>query len=464
MYMKVLTKVFVFFTGALLTVTACKNTESIQEEIPVNNTTEGSPLRVLMETSDVFADNFTGFMLYDPEGDTSLYQQNSDKYFTPASNTKLFTFYAALKFLPDSLPALDYIIRGDSLIFWGTGDPTFLHPDFEDSVVFNFLKESSLDLYYSDNQYEDDYLGPGWAWGDYQYYYSTEKTPLPIYGNVAEVKIQEINQLKISQTETGFDIKPKYFSTKVDTAADRPGKETPFLYREFNDNTIKYSPKSDTVEYTSYRPFHYTPELIASLLSDTLGKEVSYVDRIKPRQVNTLYDVKKDTVLTRMLQPSDNFIAEQLLLNIAAEQDYPMNSRAVINEVSATAFSSFQKEPVWRDGSGLSRYNLFTPENMVALLNLIDDQFEDDSDMFRHFPAGGKSGTISSWYAHREYGEPYVFAKTGTLSNNHCLSGFIVTEKGNKLLFSFMNNHYVSSSSVVKTEMEKVLWHIYENY
>ncbi|MEQ8525877.1 D-alanyl-D-alanine carboxypeptidase [Gracilimonas sp.] len=452
-----------FLVFTFLFIISCKTTEPVSEVTPSSKEST-SPLAAAFDSSAVFKSNFTGFVLYDPEEDTTLFHRNSDKYFTPASNTKLYTFFASLKQLPDSLPALDYIISGDSLIFWGTGDPTFLHPDFNDSTAFNFLKESLYDLYYSDNHYEDELLGPGWAWGDYQYYYSTEKSPFPMYGNVAEIEVQEINQIKIAENEDGYVIKPAFFKSRIELAQQRPGKETPFLFRDFNSNTFEYSRKSDTVQYTSYRPFHYTPELITNLLSDTLNKDVTYVDRVKPGYTNRLYGINKDTVLTRMLQPSDNFLAEQLLLSIAAEKNLPMNSSRVIAKVSEEYFSNFSKDPVWRDGSGLSRYNLFTPQNMVELLSLIDAEFADDSLMFRHFPAGGESGTIRNWYAHREGGEPYIFAKTGTLSNNHCLSGYLVTKSGKKLIFSFMNNHYVSSSSVVKVEMEKILWFIHQNY
>lgn len=164
-----------------------------------------------------------------------------------------------------------------------------------------------------------------------------------------------------------------------------------------------------------------------------------------------------------MLQPSDNFIAEQLLLVTAAEMGWPLNGRKVIEYMKENYLSEMPDEPQWVDGSGLSRYNMFTPRSVIWLLQQIDSEFDDERTLFSLMPAGGESGTIENWYAAADGREPFVFAKTGTLSNNHCLSGYIITESGRKLLFSFMNNHYVTSSSVVKEEMNKVLQYIREN-
>ena len=123
------------------------------------------------------------------------------------------------------------------------------------------------------------------------------------------------------------------------------------------------------------------------------------------------------------------------------------------------------QEPQWVDGSGLSRYNMFTPKSIIRLLEAIDEEYANDSNLFHLLPAGGESGTISNWYAPQgKRKEPYVYAKTGTLSNNHSLSGYLLTNSGKKLYFSFMNNHYIGSSSKVKKEMDKVLWYIHGNY
>jgi D-alanyl-D-alanine carboxypeptidase/D-alanyl-D-alanine-endopeptidase (penicillin-binding protein 4) len=200
------------------------------------------------------------------------------------------------------------------------------------------------------------------------------------------------------------------------------------------------------------------------MLSDTLGKPVQYIDRELPDSVETLYSVPADTVYKYMLQRSDNFMAEQLLLVAASEQGKPLKSNNAIFEMKKRYLLSMPDAPKWVDGSGLSRYNLFTPRSIIWLLKKIDDEFKSDKELFDMLPAGGERGTIKNLFASRDGGPPYVFAKTGTLSNNYCLSGYIITQSGRKLLFSFMNNNYVTSSTVVKEEMEKILWYIHENY
>lgn len=442
---------------------SCQSTEQLAEDQPKTETEQKSAasLATIIDTSQVFSANLTGFALYDPEADSMIHSQNADRYFTPASNTKLFTFYTGLKLLPDSLKALEYEVRGDSLIFWGTGDPSFLHPDFGTDKVYEFLKDRNEDLYFSDSNFDDELLGPGWSWSDYQYYYQPEKVPFPIFGNIARFTIQEIELRKIAETDSGLAVSPKYFQSHV----EENGHQDDFLYRGMTDNTFSYQQEADTSTYTIDKPFHYTPEMVTEMLSDTLGKKVEYMDVERPESPKKMYSIKADTAYKRMLQPSDNFIAEQLLLVTASELGKPLNSRSVIEKMKEEYLDMLPQEPQWVDGSGLSRYNMVTPKSMIRLLEAIDSEFEDDEELFHLLPAGGERGTISSWYGSRDDGEePYVFAKTGTLSNNHSLSGYVLTKSGKKLYFSFMNNHYVGSSSVVKEEMDKVLWYIHSNF
>src|ERR1700754_522596 len=98
--------------------------------------------------SQIVNDHFTGFALYDLDKQQMIYELNADKYFIPASNTKLFTFYTCLKMLGDSIPALRYVIHNDSLIFWATGDPSFLHRDLKGVNGLNFLKNRHKKLFF----------------------------------------------------------------------------------------------------------------------------------------------------------------------------------------------------------------------------------------------------------------------------------------------------------------------------
>lgn len=455
----------IFVIVALLLISVgCKSTEPSADAAEEDPPTATEELAERMEQSEVFSQTITGFVLYDPQADSSLYGVNETKYMTPASNTKLFTFYTGLNALGEQAPALKYVARGDSLIFWGTGDPSFMHPDFDNEEVYEFLKEREEDLYFSDQNYDDEPLGPGWSWADYNSYYSTEKSPLPMYGNTAEFTIEEITIEQVVREDGEYKVKPNFFTQFLDEQ-ERANDKASLLKRERVGNEFRYLPRADTTHREVNKPFHYTAELTAKMLADTLGRSVELVDEEIPEIHQIVYSEKMDTLYKKMLQPSDNFIAEQIMLMISSTLDEgrSLNTYRAIEYAKRHFLSDLPDEPQWRDGSGLSRYNLFTPRSMVALLKKIDEQVEEDK-LFDMLPMGGESGTIRNLYKHRDGGSAYVFAKTGTLSNNHSLSGYVLTESGRKLIFSFMNNNYTLPTSTIQSEMERILWFIHKNF
>ena len=84
-----------------------------------------------------------GISIYEPANGKFWYNHQGNKYFVPASNTKLFTCYAALKYLGDSIVGIKYKETEDTLFIMPVGDPTFLDAEFTNQPVFDFLKKSN---------------------------------------------------------------------------------------------------------------------------------------------------------------------------------------------------------------------------------------------------------------------------------------------------------------------------------
>src|ERR1700761_7643440 len=105
-----------------------------------------------------------GISLYDPATAAYIYNYQGDKYFIPASNTKLFSLYAGLSYLGDSLVGMRYRVTDTVLFVLPAGDPTFLHPDYSSQPVIDLMRKINKDIWLADNNWQDNGLGRGWAW------------------------------------------------------------------------------------------------------------------------------------------------------------------------------------------------------------------------------------------------------------------------------------------------------------
>src|SRR5450755_2234394 len=62
-----------------------------------------------------------GISIYDPAKAQYLFNHQADKYFVPASNTKLFSLYAGMNILWDSLVGIRYIERTNGVLLFPSG-------------------------------------------------------------------------------------------------------------------------------------------------------------------------------------------------------------------------------------------------------------------------------------------------------------------------------------------------------
>jgi D-alanyl-D-alanine carboxypeptidase/D-alanyl-D-alanine-endopeptidase (penicillin-binding protein 4) len=149
---------------------------------------------------------------------------------------------------------------------------------------------------------------------------------------------------------------------------------------------------------------------------------------------------------------SDNFFAEQSLLMVSDKLLGVMNDDMIIDTLLKTDFKDLPQKPHWVDGSGLSHYNLFSPQDFVTILNKIKNEF--GMDRIKSILATGGTGTIRSYY---KADSGFIYAKTGTLSGVVALSGYLYTKKNKLLIFSVLVNNHRTSSTNIRKAVEKFI-------
>jgi len=408
-----------------LFLTSCSVSKKIQKDLQVSS------------GEDLY---FKGISVLNAETGEQLIDFNGDKYFTPASNVKLFTLYTAWKTLQDSIASFDYVKKGDSLVLRGTANPFFLSDSIDGSAM-QFLRNSHENIYLKDEEIEEPVYGIGWSWDDYLYAYMPEKHLFPIYGNVVTV----------SKMGDSVKVDPDLFRDKIHltessrVVRDRDANE--FYIGKFND-----LPKRQV-------PFKTSNQLVADLLSNELNRKVVLIKNDQVYDFKPFKEIPYDTLYTRMMVSSDNFLAEQVMLRVGSIAVGKYSVKQAIQYSLEHYFSGIPHKPRWVDGSGLSRYNLFSPKSISYLLKKMYDEMPHDQ-LFSYLPQGGVNGTLKDNYN----GQSYIHAKSGTLSNNYSLSGYVTTKKGQVLIFSYMNNHFQGSSLQRKKEMSAFLKKLHESY
>ena len=375
-----------------------------------------------------YENQFTGIYLYDVKTDKILFNHNGEKYFTPASNTKIFTLFTGLTMLSDSIPAFKYAVNKDTITIQGTGDPTFLHNYFKDSTALKMVdKYAKVNLI--TNNISDKRYGPGWAWEDFDLYYSAERSAFPIYGNVVTV-----------QNKDSIFVQPSYYQSKIKVTDN-------FYGRDEYKNTFYF--RKDRKTETEI-PMIIDSTLTSNLWNELLPNKISFLKSSEIRPSTIVYSVPSDSLYKRMMEVSDNFLAEQILILASSTLSDTLSSSRARKHMLANDLKDLKQQPRWVDGSGLSRYNLFSPQSFVEVLTKLYKMIPQER-LFHLFASTNKNNS-------------YLFAKTGSLGNNYNLSGYLLTKSGNVLVFSFMNNHFKKPNAEIRAKMQIAFEWLRDNY
>ena len=160
-----------------------------------------------------------------------------------------------------------------------------------------------------------------------------------------------------------------------------------------------------------------------------------------------------------MMHYSDNFFAEQTLLMVSNQLLHTMNDEKIIDTLLKTDLKDLPQKPNWADGSGLSRFNLFTPQDFIWILNKMKNEFSWKR-LSTIFPSGN-TGTLTNYYT---ADSSFIYAKTGSLTGVIALSGYLITKKNKTLIFSVLVNNHLTTGRAVRKAIEKYLLAVRDKY
>jgi len=430
---------------AMLQFTACSMQQKLQKAANQN----------ILEAGNLSGAHI-GIHVYDPASNASLFSYQSNKYFVPASNTKIVTCFAAMQYLGDSVLAAQIASTDSGMHVYASGDPTFLQPEYATHPLLNVLKTTNK-IYLHTPSFTAKPFGQGWSWDDYDASYMPSRSAFPMYGNV----------VRFAKNAGQLTVTPSFFkdSTKGINATINKGFG---VSRQMASNQFLVQPTAGntTLEEIPYRTSNWTTAplvLEASLLSEALGgTKVIALDAARetnaPAAATKIYSRPLDSLLKPLMHRSDNFYAEQALLMVGKGLHQSFDDKKTIAYLLANDLSDLAQKPTWVDGSGLSRYNLFTPENFTSILHKMYKAYSFER-LQNIFPTGGEAGgTLSSNYKNLN---GKIFAKTGTLSGQVALSGYLITKKGKTLIFSVLVNNHTTTASNVRKAVEQFIQVLY---
>ncbi len=396
---------------------------------------QSSHLQIAFNESSL-SQRASGVMIKDLATGKVLFEQNADHYFMPASNTKLLTFLQANRILGNQIPSFKYRETKDTLFFWGTGDISNLHPTLKNTALRDFLAASSKVLVYGAPLKPLFPQGTGWAVDDYNDYYSAEISDMPLYGNV----------VNFSASQRRWAIMPDAFEAVAKTGTTLEVRRN----RLKNDFTL---PELKTEKYAAQDvPFITSPDMTTFLLTDTLHKSVETIPLAVHPDARIFYAGKIDSLYVSLLHQSDNAVAEQLLVMIAAEKGW--DPAQVIENLKKEPGNEFLKDIRWVDGSGLSRYNLFRPKDFINILEFLAKEVAPDR-LHALLPEASKTGTMRNVQDLND--GVRIWAKSGSFGNTYDLSGYYLTKEGKTVTFSVMSNLGNTSVKEIKQSVLEFL-------
>lgn len=425
-----------------------------------------------------------GINVIDLYSGKTVFSLNPNKLLVPASTMKMITSGTALEIL-----GADYrfktqiaytgkidkygVLDGDLVLIAGA-DPALGSEYFQDHY-FEFLKNWAKqvkasginkvkgDLVLDAGIYDTERIPDSWIWGDIGNYYGAGPNAFTVFDNMYRITFS--SPKKAGRLTKVIQTYPKISGLQIDNevlSADNNSDNAyvfggPLDKHRIIRSTIPKNRRAFTIKASIPKP----EEVLAQVFLQNLLGEGVFIDG-ETRFEKNIY--KKSKLIYKQESPtlaeiaevlnheSVNLFAEHFLKQIAVEKN-GLGNRIDAIELEKEYWKNrgLDMENIFiEDGSGLSHFNAVSPAFFTRFLTIMAT----NSAFVQSLPLAGE-GTFKRFDANKLPGNT-LQAKSGSMTRVRCYSGYLTTDNGNKLVFSFMFNHFSGSHSALIKEVEQL--------
>src|SRR5438477_1022746 len=381
-----------------------------------------------------------GLLVVDAESGETLYEQNADKYFVPASNMKLFTTALALaKLGPEyrfhttletqGAVSSEGVLNGD-LTLAGRGDPNLsnrkfpyeLKEEFDgppqkvlvelaDALVTKGVREISGDVIGDDSYFPRERYPNGWEIDDMVWEYGAAISAIVVDDNTVQLtltageKARDRVESVVMPTTPECTVENQVVTSAVGVKADLTLKREPGSNVVTVIGTLPAKSNPRKLTLAIQEPALHAAAMLKRLLEDR-GIKVGGVARqlsMPPGAPNgeTRVVIAEHNSIplgesVKLVNKISQNLHTEMLLRTAARQSGVWTTPEDLANFPATFYAAAgipSGDVVQTDGSGLSRHDLVTPRALVALLRYAQKQpwF---AAYFDSLPVAGTDGTL----------------------------------------------------------------------
>jgi serine-type D-Ala-D-Ala carboxypeptidase/endopeptidase (penicillin-binding protein 4) len=425
-----------------------------------------------------------GLLILDSESGETLYEQNADKYFVPASNMKLFTTALALAKLGTDFRfrttletsgtiSSEGALKGD-LVLLGRGDPNLsnrkfpyeLKEEFDgppekalvelaDALAAKGIKEISGDVVGDDSYFPRERYPNGWEIDDMVWEYGAAISAIVVDDNTVALTLTPGEQsgspvqAAVTPATPDFSVENEVLTSAADVKSDLTLTREPGSNLVVVKGTLPAKSTPRKLVLAIEEPAQHAAATLKRLLEER-GIKVAGVARARHDHAESGGDpiVLAEHVsvplgdAVKLINKISQNLHTEMLLRTVARQSGPWATPDDLIKVPADFYATAGIEAgdvIQTDASGLSRHDLVTPRAIVTLLAFAQKQPWFDT-YYASLPVAGIDGTLED----RMKNTPAagrIHAKTGSVEHVRTLSGFGETPGGRRLIFSFLSNN-----------------------